>query len=370
MTRPSVIVRPANKSDYPAIAELLDRMFEPRPFEQRLKLWSWRYDANPAKSDTIPPFLVGEWMGQLIGVQGLIPLRVKVKDQIFVASCSCDLAVGEHGHSAGIKIKLEAMSREVSPLHFSTSANSAASEITRALGGREVSAGKRKLIKPLRASGILKHRGHNRLSVARVAGTMAGVLFGKPMDWALAVGRSFRSYPAVPGSEIEDVESFDGRFDELWKTIAEEAVIIQVRDTTYLNWRYARYPFTGIESFAVVRANRVLGLAVIQQSVGSDGLRFVAILELLVPGDSKSEFDQLLGETIRRAAKVGAHMVIARVASPQLEERYIHNGFRLRHSPYSGATYKNNSDISDDVFDNELNWYLSLGDGDESYFLD
>jgi|GEM_PF-1999704 len=371
MTKTGVIVRAATESDYPAIAALLDRIFTPRPYEQRLKLWRWRYDANPAKTDTLPPFLVGEQGGTIVGVHGLVPLRVKVMDRILVASCGCDLVVDPRARSVGMKIKLKAMSRAFSPLYISTSANEPANKITLALGGKEVGVGRCKLIKPLKASGILRRIfGKNHLAFARAATTFASVAVGKPLDWALAVGRAIRSYPAVSGAAIEEIRQFDQRFDRFWETISREANIMHVRDAAYLNWRFARYPFAGIESFALVRENEILGLAVIHKSTDSDGLPFVAILELLVPRGENMVFDLLLREIVNRSAKAGTHAITARASTARWEGRYTHSGFRLRRSPFSGVTYKNNSEMSDDLFAIDSNWYVSLGDGDDCYYFD
>ena len=371
MTKPALIVRAATESDYPAIAALLDRIFTPIPYEQRLKLWRWRYDANPAKTDALPPFLVGEQEGTIVGVHGLVPLRVKVKDRILLASCSCDLAVDPKARSAGMKIKLKAMSAEFSPLHISTSANEPANKITLALGGKEVGLGRRRLIKPLKSGGILRRMlGKSQVAGVRAAAPFASVVVGKPLDWALAVGRAIRSYPAVPGAAIEEIGQFDQRFDRFWETMSREAEIIHVRDAAYLNWRFARYPFAGIESFALVRENDILGLAVIHTSTDSDGLRFVAILELLIPAGENTAFDQLLGEAVNRAVKAGAHTITARASTPLWEERYTRRGFRLRRSPFSGVTYKNNSEFPEDLFAADANWYVSLGDGDGCYYFD
>ena len=371
MSKPQIVVRAADAADYPAIAALLDKILSPRPYEQRVKLWRWRDDANPARTEVIPPFLVGEQGGNIVAAHGLIPLRIKVTDKILVASCSCDLAADPSARSAGLKIKLEAMNWKISPLHISTSANETANKITLALGGKEVGIGRRKLIAPLKVSAILRSTLSRSLSGAAGAAVAAvGGVIVKPLDWVLAIERAVRSYPKLAGAEIEEISEFDQRFDRFWETVSQEYDIIHVRDAAYLNWRYAQYPFGGIESFALIRENEVLGLAVIHESVDDDGTRFVAILEQLAPRNDPAAFDQLLGEVIRRSARAGAHIITARTSIPLWEQQYRKPGFRLRRAPFSPVTYKNNSEFPDDLFAADASWYVSLGDGDGCYYFE
>ena len=369
MTHTGSIVRSATPKDYPAIAELLDGTFGKRPYGQRLKLWNWRFDLNPARTESFPSFLVVEEKSRIVGVHGLIPLRVKAGKQRLNASCSCDLAVDPSARSVGMKLKLATMDKKLSPLHLSTSANEPANKITLALGGREISDGRRKYIKPLKASGLMRRGMAGKGTAAGFAAT-ASMLIWKPVDWILAIGRAVRPSARVEGSDVRNVTSFDVRFDVLWEELAKEHAILIVRDSLYLNWRYSGYPFPGIQSFGLFRGEQLLGFAVIHFSVDEDRLRFAAILEL---GGLKRESgvpEHLLEEAIRRAVHGGAHYLIAMATIPAYEDSLRRLGFRMREKSYSSITYKNNSDVPDEIFANDRNWYMTLGDGDGCYYFD
>ena len=202
MTRTGSIVRPATPDDSPSIAELLDRTLGKRSYGQRLKLWNWRFDRNPARTDAFPSFLVAEEKGRIVGVQGLIPLRVKAGTQQLNASCSCDLAADPAARSAGMKLKLAALAKELSPLHLSTSANEPANKITLALGGKEVFSGRRKYIKPLKASGLMRRGLEKRGTAGEIAAT-ASMAIWKPVDWILAVGRAAKSAEEGDGRQYQ-----------------------------------------------------------------------------------------------------------------------------------------------------------------------
>ncbi len=369
MTRTGSIVRPAAPDDFPFIAELLDRTIGKRPYGQRLKLWNWRFDRNPARTDDFPSFLVAEEKNRIVGVHGLIPLRIKSGKRQLNASCSCDLAADPAARSAGMKLKLAALAKDLSPLHFSTSANEASNKITLALGGKEVFSGRRKYIKPLKASGLMRRGLEKRGTAGGIAAT-ASMAIWKPVDWILAVGRAINSQGKATGGNISDIMIFDSRYDAFWEQLAGEHLVLTVRDSSYLNWRYSEYPFPGIHSFELSRGKELLGFSVIHLGMDEDRLRFAAILELAGRKRGGGVLEHLLQEAIRRAAIAGAHYLMARAPTPECEDLFRNKGFRIRDMHYSPVTYKNNSDVPHEIFAGDRNWYLSLGDGDGCYYFD
>jgi len=363
-------VRPATSDDYPAIASLLDRTFGKIPFEKRIKLWQWRHDNNPAQIPEIPGFLLAEKSGQIVGVHGLTPMRVKVGDRQYHAACSCDFAIDQTARSVGMKIKLKTLSKEISSLPISTSANKPANKITLALGGKEFIASRRKLLKPLKASGFIQKIVARKVgAVGEALATIISILIGKPLDWILVITRYFRSFSKVANAKIQNINQFDQRFDKLWEQVSQSYPILIVRDSLYLNWRYANYPFSGVQQFGLFCDNELLGFAVIHNTIDEDGLSLVAILELFVPPSEKAAFEHLLKEIIKRATQVKAHYIKAWTLVPEWEELFTHYGFKVRDSSFSPTTYKNNTDLPNELFTEDGNWYMSLGDGDICYYF-
>lgn len=357
MKKSKLVVRAAVEADYRQIAQLLDETFSPIPFEQRLRLWRWRYDDNPAKIPEIPPFLVGEQDGSIVGVHGLTPLRVKIKNELFYSGCSCDLAVNPKARSAGMKIKVRAMKKELSLLPMSTSANEAANKITLALGGKELTPARIKYIKALKYSGL----------IARKFGGFAGQI-AKPLD--LFIGTKIKP-PFLPGSmRLEDISEFDSRFDQFWNIVSQERHNLFVRDSAYLNWRYCRYPFSGIETFALFEDKAIRGFAAIHKSVDSDNLPFIAILDMVTQLNDARSAQQLLDEILYRAARHGVDTIIAKSISDDIGAVLTKAGFKPRPLAISPYTYKNNTDLPDEQFDTADNWYIALGDGDACYYYE
>jgi hypothetical protein len=190
------------------------------------------------------------------------------------------------------------------------------------------------------------------------------------LDWILTTWASVRPEHQIPGGIVKDIEYFDERFTDFWEQLANEHSILVMRDPAYLNWRYSDYPFPGIQSFELTQGNILLGFSVIHIGIDEDRLRFAALLELVGLKREPRVLSHLLGEAVRRATRAGAHYVFARASTPEHEELLRERGFRARDLHYSPVIYKNNSSVPEEVFAQDRNWYLSLGDGDGCYYYD
>ncbi len=194
-------------------------------------------------------------------------------------------------------------------------------------------------------------------------------MIGTPADWALAIDRMTRPTGETTGTMVRNVSTFDDRYDEFWEEMAGDHMILAVRDSSYLNWRYSEYPFPGIQSFELSRGKDLLGFCVLHVGVDEDRLRFAALLELACRETDSGVPGHLLREAIRRAAGAGAHYLIARAPTPECEALFQKHGCIRREMKYSPITYKNNSDVPHEAFAQDGNWYLSLGDGDGCHYL-
>jgi GNAT superfamily N-acetyltransferase len=365
VTGSTVIVRRGTPADADGIAALLDRAFGVRPRGARERLWRWRAGENPARHPDIPPFIVAEQHGAIVGAHGLVPLRVKVGDDIVTAACSCDFAVDPAARGSGMALKLQAMDRALTPLPMSTSANAVANRVTLALGGKELDSGKVKLIRPLSVSRVLRRRlpagMPGRVAAARIAGALP--------DLALAAGRALRR-PSMAGASLETVTRFDDAFDRLWNRVAATRPVAVVRDAAYLQWRYASYPFGGIETIALRRDDQVLGYVALMRLLETDGLRGAVILDLVSDPDEPRVDAVLASAAARRAAAAGAYAVSTLAPTTDTRRVLERRGFVSRESDRSPYTYKANRSQHAELLGDPANWLIGLGDGDAMYAYD
>ena len=82
-------------------------------------------------------------------------------------------------------------------------------------------------------------------------------MLGVPLRLLDLVGRG-----AVGGFSLEEVDKFDGEFDELFGRVAPTHTIACVRDSAYLNWRYAA-PGRQVP-LAIRRRGELVGLVVME----------------------------------------------------------------------------------------------------------
>jgi len=368
MSRNKLTIRSATKSDYRGIATLLDATFGSVDFEKRLKLWAWRHKSNPAACDNIPAFIIAEQDSKIVGVHGLVPIRMQVGDNQITAACSCDYAADPDYRSAGMKVKLHTMSKQISSLQISTSANMAAHRITLALGGKELQAGKKKLIKVLKVNQLLYHKLNQK--TGNTPAKLISMILGKPADWAFVISRKLAKKPQNQNLQLAPISNFGDKIDSFCEKLSKQYSIYLIRDSRYFNWRYKDFPFKGIISIGLFEGEDIVGFLAVHNSVDENNLAFTAILELIYDTNKEYAPDMLLQEAVRLAERSDSHYITAVTPSLEQEILYTSHGFRIRKSDYSPFTYKNNSDHPDDYFTVEDNWYFSQGDGDICYYFD
>lgn len=64
------------------------------------------------------------------------------------------------------------------------------------------------------------------------------------------------------GYNGELVSDFDGRFDELWNNINKTDIIIGLRNSEYLRWRYSNHPLLKYRIFTLLNNTRLCGYVV------------------------------------------------------------------------------------------------------------
>lgn len=361
-------LRASTPVDRDAIAALLDRVLRPLPRAWRERMWDWRYHRNPERSTEVPEFLVAEQGGSVVGALGLIPLRFETGGTAVRALATCDFAVEPSARGCGLALKMRSMSPELAALSFTSSSNQQASKIALALGGSEVAAARTKFLKPLRSAGLIRRRIDERWPgrFNKLSGPLAAAAAVLP-DLYLQLGRARRRRKVLAEVVIERVQRFDPNYDSLWERSRQASVTAVTRDSRYLAWRYADYPFPGIEACCARLSGRVTALMITQLAVDQDGLAFMAVLEMLEDNEGGPALDGLIAQSVRRAATAGAHYVAAWCSTAAGRERLARCGFIAREAPFSPYTCKLNPAAAQPAA-GMSEWYVSMGDGDASFF--
>lgn len=363
------VIRGARPEDYSAIVKLISQTLGHRSEADWLKLWRWRYDQNPARTNNVPGFIVGDVGGKVIGAHGVMPARMKIGSEIIKMICLSDFAVDPEFRSKGYgkKIRIKVLGGETSPFTISTSSNRLGNKVTLSLGGKEVLPGKGKYIKLLRPGNLLKARAKK---LKGISGKIVNPIFVPAVAAAMNCIYRIKKETALKttGITVEKIERFDNRFDELWQEASLDYPVLFVRDKTYLNWRYADYPLTPVHSFTALRGDKIAAFSSFQAATDDEGLRFVAILDLFGPISELAACEILLKEILTWAYENDIDYLMAKASGKNLPALYRKFGFVLRIGPYSPYTYNNNVGYPSSLVDNFDNWYISLGDGDMCFY--
>ncbi len=253
------------------------------------KNWIWEYESSPYLNDG-PYIWVAESDNMIIGMHPAIPASLKCGEHRIRALWSADLMTHPARRHEGIFKALtdrmidEAVKSGISA--FLVLPNSNSGPLLRKRGWDHIRSFK-VMIKPLRLLPLLRQVSFRSLPKAATGGwTVAGRAICR-----LTRGRKISTSPAISFRRIRE---FDSRFDELFERFAAQYDFIIVRDSQYLNWRYADCPSDKYTVFAAENNGRLFGMAVVStemikaerghivELMAEPGLEYDAILEGLV----------------------------------------------------------------------------------------
>ncbi len=208
------------------------------------------------------------------------------------------------------------------------------------------------------------------------------VMYGYPVPAAWRVGATFLHYevvrtetllyrespvplaPPSPGIAVEEVRGFGPESDALWGRVAPELAAASVRDSTYLDWRYASAPDSFGYRLAAARdpGGGTRGLAVFRRTpflLPEAGV----LCDWVVPFSDREAARALLAWALGRARQEGASALGA--VFPDSSPWYgwfQREGFRVAPTDYCmvGRAF-------DPRYDSEWlrrRWFYTLGDTD------
>lgn len=225
------------------------------PVRLDLSAWQWQFSQNPAGKAFC---MLAEDDGVVVGQYTAIPTRFSVFGREAVFAFSCDTMTHPAYRRQGMFVALaEALYDLMASRHGIFTVWGFPNEISlpgfidrlqwKLLGEFPLR------MMPIRPLAMI--RSHIRQFRGRVSGGGA--------KKQVRPARAF-TIPEAPGLLIEPLSRFGPDFDELWTAHRDLAPVMQVRDSAYLNWRYADLPAFGYQCFAVKSRGRLSGYLVIR----------------------------------------------------------------------------------------------------------
>jgi hypothetical protein len=164
--------------------------------------------------------------------------------------------------------------------------------------------------------------------------------------------------PAHGGFRAEWRDRPDSRFDSLWARAADPNVLMGIRDSAFLSWRFSECPLQAYRFFTLVSEtdNRLVGYAACESLQGAMHVRDF-LVDPAVPGAGVRLWLDLAAEAYRQGLVT---MSVDFLGSPETQRQIEAAGMRVRaeRPVYASATGRWGERIQD------RRWYLTCADED------
>lgn len=325
---------------------------------------TWKYFSNPAGSPYAGYVSTGSRPGASFGN---LPVRFKLGDQTILAAQAVDAMVVQELRRLGIFLKIaeqtyQQMDAAGIAFTYVFPSDAAATGFIKKLDYETIGYVPR-YVKILDSA-----------AVARVAGKhgLGATIYTIAVEAVRGLAGPDRLEGHHSDVAISMVEGFDGRFDGLWQAASARFRVATVRDSTYLNWRYATNPLRSYHILIAERGTRLTGCLVLRALPET---QTAAILEwLAIPEDEATV------QTLLAAATIWArHQKLVQLSCWLLpghdfyqkvlrQSGFIHSPSKLAPGLFRQTTHfivRTLPGSSRDPNPKDLrNWYVSLGDHD------
>ena len=159
--------------------------------------------------------------------------------------------------------------------------------------------------------------------------------------------------------EAGRIHIFDSRFDELWYKASKTWNIAIIRDSSYLNWRYAPKRYT---SLFMESHGEVTGFSV-TRIISWNGWNIGLIGDLVAIDETTAS--RLVSSTVKHLKTQGADIIRCWIVpTDSIYKTVRKQGFVQRESPYSLLAGTHSSDLLIESMTDPADWYISLSDSD------
>ena len=233
--------RKSRPEDRAAILGILDEDKAQAEIDARARTFDWQFGANTPQDDRTGAFWIVTVDGEIAGVNGLMPVKVRYRQQPVEAVWSCDTAVSPRfrgkGLGKGLVVNVSAEAEVVLGYGISDMSDPILDKQGWDLG-RDVK-GFFFHVAETGAKGMLKN-------------TRSGLM-------RLALGLSKRDAMEI---EIRDRDVFGADVDNLWQASVDGYTSVVERDAAYLNSHYSTHPRLHYVTYRAMQEGRLVGLLI------------------------------------------------------------------------------------------------------------
>ena len=330
-----------------AAARLELRAYQPSDREQLIRLlavgrptgydarkraiFEWQFQRNP-DCMRCSPFVVGESNGEVVGMSGLMPARVRFQGVSRAACWSCDTYVSPQSRGRGFGKQLVRHVSEAAPVMLAFGISHMSDPIFHSFGWR---------LHP-RVQLVFFH-----VAERGVKGAIKNCLT------RLASLRTFNR--AAVDVELVDEwgDALGGELDTLWAECADGYVNAVERDGAYLGWKYFGHPVLHYRGYALRHAGALRGLMIARYHPDES-----VIADYCGPANDRDTMLDLVTSTLRDLVARGTARVRCETTHPPLLAA-------LREVGFVGSSYASRFRVhARDAADAVGDWLVMTGDSD------
>lgn len=203
-------------------------------------------------------------------------------------------------------------------------------------------------------------------------------MIGKPLGLLVNMGLKivyvldniFSTQRANPDYEIEVIDEFDERIDELFKQVRSSYFCISYRGRDLLNWRYAHSNSAGFKNIICTKEAVILSYLVYRTRVDKKtGKTITTIYDYLSNGDEGGAFSFMFRKAMVLIEKDKPDQIeiicTSEVHIPALRKNFFFRGWdnplSLKYSHTEGIDHA-------EKFADGRNWFFTYGDGDRLFW--
>lgn len=348
-------IRQYKEGDENGIFELTKAVYPKERYnkEKWMQWWTWEFRNAPAGPAII---LVAEQEDNIIGQLALIPLRMKIENQIVRAAIELDDMTHPDYRRQGIffslirEASIVAKEEDIRMIYASPTEMAYSVHLKCERFGVQ---GFKFLFKPLTLRNILRNYISNRfqLKLAIILGSLIINLF-------------FRTKKSVNVNEltINRISSFDDSIDGFWRRVSSGYEIIVMRNKEYLNWRYVKISNKNYVIYLAKEKDEVCGYIVLRAEKPGD-LIMGYIVDIIAPPNRMDVIDQLISAAIEYFEDEKADLIITKMIANKLYlKAFKRKGFIIKQRNSHLVMHTSSPEISVMHREAAKHCFIQLGD--------
>jgi glycosyltransferase involved in cell wall biosynthesis/GNAT superfamily N-acetyltransferase len=316
--------------------------------------WKWQYLEHP---DGLAIIYLAEAHQKIVGHRAIVPVRIKIGDEIHRGSCGIDAMTHPDYQRQGIYVAIgnlmyESACKKGIDIVYGTPNRQSFSISTRRLQWFEIS-NPPVMVKIIDWGIILKKR-------FRIP-CFIGKRLGKAFEFVFKKTRHFKSLD----TEIQQITTFDERMDKFWLKASLIKPIMVVRDRKYLNWRYVYKPDNNYKIYIASRMDEIVGYIVVSLDKEVDLVGIIVDL-LALPGEEPAS-GLLIEEALKYFERERTMFVKCLMLRQAPYFKILKKmGFMVFKSAIRICARINNRNISKEQISDPRNWYYTYGGCDST----